>query len=134
MTKDITLIHNDKPETITVEDKPRAEVVLKLMKNCMKYKPGQVMPEVDFGEYLIGLATNLITKAPWTLASPDAIRALPWQTYAKLCEVLGDEFPLESFLFPVGKLMYGKKLSSEASATPIESTTNSPSGELPNDK
>lgn len=120
--KEYQIKYNGGTNRLVLDDNPKAGVILKITKPpIVKYKAGQAVPDIDFEEYLIYLATNLITEAPWPKQNVDAIRNLPRDTFTELCTILGDEFPLEGFLFPVAKLMYGKKLELEVSPLPTES-------------
>lgn len=121
---------------IEINDKPTAGFCLKITKPpIMTYKVGQALPEINDEEYLIYLATNMITKAPWgAQTTPDTVRGLPKDTYIELCEILGNEFPIQDFLYPVVKLRFGKQLDIAASALQTASTTSLPSGESPSAK
>jgi len=127
--QEFPITFNGGKATIQIDDKPRAGVVFKIVDNTIKWKSGQAMPDVNYREYVIGLATNFITKAPWQLQSPDAINNLEWDTFEELGIILGDVFPLERFLSLVGKLMYGKKLELTPSHSETEYTLSSQSGE-----
>lgn len=133
--KEFQITYNGSKVPVEINDKPTAGFCLKVSKPpIMKYKTGQALPELDIEEYLMLVATNLITKAPWQLQSPDAIRALPKDTFFELCDIIGNEFPLQDFLYPVAKLTYGKQFSLAESPSQTEYTLNSPSGESPPSK
>ena len=131
MTKTFTINYNGTDSPLEIDDQPRAGTILKILKGAIKQKVGQALPEYDTDEYMVGLATSLITKAPWTLQNPDVIKNMPWATYERLAEILGNEFPLERFLFPGAKLLYGRKLEVAASALLTESTTSAGSKDSP---
>jgi len=132
--KEYQIKYNGGTSKLTLDDQPKAGMILKITKPpIVKYKVGQAVPDIDFEEYLIYLATNLITEAPWPKQDVNAIRNLPRDTFIDLCTILGDEFPLEGFLYPVAKLMYGKKLEiaellSQTESTLKPSSAGSPSG------
>lgn len=135
MTKTFEITWNGSKAPLEINDNPTAAFCLKVTKPpIMVYKPGQALPEINDEEFLMLLCTNLITKAPWTLQNPDAIRGLPKNTFYELCEILGNEFPAQDFLFPVAKLRYGRQLNISASALQTESISSLPSGELPSGK
>lgn len=134
--KEYPIKYQGRDEVIQLEeaDKARAGVIIPIIKRVLKYKVGQSLPEMDEGEWLIGIATNCITKAPWQLQSPDAIRNLDIATYEQLVYIIGDEYPIERFLSLGAKLMYGRKLEISASHSQTESTSSSPSGESPSNR
>ena len=134
MSKEFKIKYQGRDETIVIDDNPKAGVIMPIIKRTLKYKVGQNLPELDSDEWLIGIACNLITKAPWTLQNPDAIRNMDMVTYEQLVYIIGDEFPIERFLSLGAKLMYGRKLEISPSTSPTESTTSLPSGESPSEK
>lgn len=135
MVKEAKIQYYGKEETIQLEDNPLAEVIMPILKRCMKTKVGQTQPEIDAQEWFIGIATNLVISAPWgNTKDVTALRKLPYKTYAQLEIIIGDEFPLKDFLYPELKLLYGKLLDSVESASQTESTTSLPSGESLNFK
>ena len=119
---------------LLVDDQPRAGVILKITKPpIVTYKVGQAMPDINFEEYFVYLATTLIKEAPWPIQNVDTVRNLPFDTFNALCTVLGNEFPLEAFLSPVLRLVYGRKLDQE-SPSQTESTLKPSSAESPSDR
>ena len=134
MSKEFKIKYQGRDETIVIDDNPKAGVIMPIIKRTLKYEVGQNLPELDSDEWLIGIACNLITKAPWTLQSPDAIRNMDMATYEQLVYIIGDEFPIERFLSLGAKLMYGRKLEISPSTSPTESITSLPSGESPSEK
>jgi hypothetical protein len=132
-TKEFKITYEGREETIQLEDADTAKagVIMPIVKRVLKYKVGQNMPEMDAEEWLIGIATNCIYKAPWTLKNPDVVRNLGIKEYEQLNYIIGDEYPIERFLSLGLKLMYGRKLEISVSTSPTESITSSPSGESP---
>lgn len=107
-----------------VDDNPKAGVIMKILKMTLKHRAGNAMPEPDIDEYVVGLATSLTEEFR---NKPMEVRDLPWDKYAQLCEILGDEFPMERFLYPTAKLIFGKKLEKTDSISLTESTSSAPS-------
>jgi len=129
MVKAFEIQYQGQKQAIQINDRPNAGVMMKISKMVSRQKPGQTMPEIDLDEYIIGLATNLITMAPWKVQDPDAIRALDYfETYQPLTEILGGLFPYEAFLSIQGNAMYGKKFKDMISQT--ESTSKPSSLDL----
>ncbi len=130
--KEFQITFNGSKVPLEINDQPTAGFCLKVSKPPItKYKSGQAIPEIDLEEYLIFVATGLITKAPWMLQSPEAIRALPRDTFFELCDILGNEFPYTDFLSPVMRLMYGKQLDTVALPSQTESISNLQNGASP---
>lgn len=136
MTKEFKIKYQGRDETIQLveADKVRAGVIMPIVKRIIKYKVGQTLPEMDAEEWMIGIATNCIVRAPWDTKSPDVVRNMEIETYEQLSYIIGDEYPIERFLSLGAKLMYGRKLEISVSDSPTESTTSSPSGESPSAK
>lgn len=134
--KEFPIKYQGRTETIQIEDADnvRAGVIMPIIKRVLKYKVGQQLPEMDEAEWLIGIATNCILRAPWDTKSPDAIKNLDVTTYEQLVYIIGDEYPMDRFLSLGAKLMYGRKLEISISDSQTASITSSPTGELPNAK
>lgn len=134
MVKTFKIQYNGTESEIELDDKPTVGVINKILRNAERRKPNQMHPEYDAHEWFIGIATNFIKKAPWTIENPQVLNEMEWSTYERLAEILGNEFPLERFLFPGVKLLYGSKLDLAASAIQTEFTTSLQSGVSPNGK
>jgi hypothetical protein len=134
MVKEYTIKYNGKDEILLLEENPKAGVIMPLIKRTLKYKVGQNLPELDTDEWLIGIATTMIVKAPWKLQDVGVLKDMDWATYEQLAYIIGDDYPIERFLSLGAKLMYGKKLEISVSTSPTESTTSLPSGESPKEK
>lgn len=92
------------------------------------------MPEVNLKEYYTYLATKVVQEAPWAVQRVDILLDLDEDTFIPLCNILGNEFPLERFLSPALKLVYGQKLETQESPLPTESTLKPSSAESPSGK
>lgn len=135
--KEIKVQYLDKEETITVETKPKAGVILPIVKRAQKVKTGprgEQQVEIDEDEWFIGLATNIIEKAPWAVKSVDAIRNMDIDSYNSVKIALSEDFPLWRFLYPGQRMVYGSLFDETALKAQMESTSSSPSGESPNFK
>lgn len=136
MVKSFPIKYQGRDETIELieADRVKAGVIMPIIKRCVKYKQGQALPEIDTDEWLIAIATNCITKAPWQLQSPDAVRNLDFPEQEQLIYIIGDEYPMERFLSLGAKLMYGRQLKISITDSQTIFTTSSPSGESPSGK
>lgn len=134
MLKTFKIQYNGSEQDIQVETKLKPGVILPLVKRTMKYKAGQPLPEIDSEEWMLGLATSCIVKAPWPLQNVNALRDMDYDTFEQLAYILGDEFPLERFLSLGAKLMYGRKLEISISTLQTESTSNVSSSGTPSER
>jgi len=132
--KEIEIIYKGQPTKIEIDDHPKAGVITKIVKMCQRRIQGSPIPDIDYDEYFIGLATNLVKKAPWKLESPTELKDMDWEDYANLQIALGEEFPLERVLPPLGKLMFGKKFEIKDSISQTESITNVQNSDSPSAK
>jgi hypothetical protein len=130
MTKSFKITYNGKEEEVEINDKPAAGVMMRIIEKGFSFKAG--IPEPKLHELVLGLATSLIVKAPWKLHDETAINNMDWETFTDLCAKIGDVYPVESFLYPLAKLIYGRKFElSAASASQTESTMSAPSSASP---
>lgn len=134
MVQKFKVQYNGSEHEIEVNDKPLRGTIIKILRSAERKKPNQMHADYDADEWFVGIATNFITKAPWPLQNVNALNELDWGTYEQLAEILGNLYPLERFLFPAVKVLYGKKLDLAASAIQTEFTTSLPSGESPSGK
>lgn len=135
--KELKIQYLGKEETIQVEDKPKAGLIMPIVKRAQKFKTGargEQQVEIDEDEWFIGLCTNVITKAPWQLGNVQSLKDMDIDSYFSLKEAMGNEFPLYRFLYPGQKMLYGTLLEQLASAAQTTSTTSSASGESPSAK
>lgn len=131
MIKTFKINYNGREEELQIDTKPKPGIILPLIKRTMKYKSGQPLPEIDHEEWLMGLATNCIVKAPWQSQNVTVLRELDLDTFEQLIFILGDEFPLERFLSWGAKAMYGRKLEVSISTLQTESTSSAGSKDSP---
>lgn len=133
MIRTFNLKYNGAETEIQIEDKPKAGIVLKIEEMVTKGQTGPNMV-LDMKAYFIGLATNLIVKAPWPLQNVDALLNLDYDAFDELCNILGDLFPLTSFLSHRMRLLLGKKYEGLILALQTESTSSASSSDLRSDK
>jgi len=133
--KEFSIPYQGAKAKLVLTEKLKAGQILKISQPpIVKQKTIGGMPEVDLREYYTYLATNVILEAPWPLQRVDVLLDLDEDTFMPLCSILGDEFPLERFLSPALKLVYGQKLDLQESPSPTESTLKPSSVESPSDR
>ena len=130
--KQFEIQYNGGKEQVEIADNPPTEVVLKILQLIKFGARGNI--EYDIREYIMLVATNVVTKAPWKLQSPDAIKNLPLETFEELWNHIADEYPAERFLSLLGKTVFGKKFATVDFQSVTESSMNAPSLDSPPSK